>query len=90
MTDETARPWIEIYTTPQCPDCTALKHWFRSRGIPFVDHDLRDPLIADQARQRTGMRIAPLTLIDGQVISGAFSQQVPQIAELLGMAAVAA
>ena len=90
MTDETTRPWIELYATPQCPDCIALKRWFRNMGIPFIEHDLRDPLIADEARQRTGMRIAPLTVIDGRVFWGTFSRQAPQIADLLGLAAAAA
>lgn len=90
MTYEAARPWIELYTTPQCPDCIALKRWLRTLGIPFVEHDLRDPMIADEARERTGMRIAPLTLIDGRVFWGTFSHQAPQIADLLGLAAAAA
>lgn len=90
MIDGSGRPWIEIYTTPECPDCIALKRWLRSLGIPFVEHDLRDPQIAAEARARTGMRIAPLTLIDGQMFWGTLAEQAPQIADLLGLDAVAA
>ena len=61
-------PRIEIYSTPTCPDCLALKLWFASKNIPFVDHDLCDPAVAEDARRRAGTRIAPLTVIDGKHI----------------------
>jgi glutaredoxin len=77
--------WIEIFTTPTCPDCIALKRWFASNGIPFVERDLRDPLIAEEARRRTGKRIAPITLIDGSAYYGPFAEQVRQIEAALGM-----
>jgi hypothetical protein len=44
MTAE-ASPWIEIFATPTCPDCIAIKHWFAAQGIPFVERDLRDGVI---------------------------------------------
>lgn len=69
-------PWIEIFTMPTCPDCLALKRWFNERGIPFVERDLRDPATADEARTRTGLRIAPITVIDGSVFYGTFAGQV--------------
>lgn len=78
-------PTIEIYTTPDCPDCHALKAWLKAQGVPFIEHDLTQPAVADEARRRTGMRVAPLTLIDGQVFYGVFSEQQPRIAALLGL-----
>jgi glutaredoxin len=77
--------WIEIFTTPTCPDCIALKRWFASNGSPFVERDLRDPLIAEEARQRTGVRTAPMTVIDGSAYYGPFAEQVRQIGAALGM-----
>ncbi|UVK47958.1 glutaredoxin [Mesorhizobium sp. AR07] len=28
-------PWIEIFTTPTCPDCVALKRWLTVQKLPF-------------------------------------------------------
>lgn len=77
--------WIEIFTTPTCPDCIALKCWFAAHGIPFVERDLRDPAIAEEARRRTGIRIAPITVIDGSAYYGLFAGQVRQIEAALGI-----
>jgi glutaredoxin len=48
-------PLIEIFSTPTCPDCRALKAWLESQGIPFIERDLRDPAIAEEAKRRTGV-----------------------------------
>jgi glutaredoxin len=70
---------IEIYTTPTCPDCLALKRWLNARSVPFIEHDLRDAAVAEEAKSRTGLRIAPITVIDGQIFYGTFAQQRPGI-----------
>ena len=62
-------PWIEIYTTPTCPDCLALKRWLRAQNLPFVERNLLDAAIAEEARRRTGVRVAPITIIDGRRFS---------------------
>lgn len=85
MSSET-RPWIEIYTTPTCPDCLALKRWLGARNLPYVEHDLRDPEIAAEAKRRTGVRVAPITIIDDDhVFYGTYVEQVRKIEALLGM-----
>ncbi|MEO5324979.1 glutaredoxin family protein [Mesorhizobium sp. CC13] len=69
-------PWIEIFTTPDCPDCAALKRWLNAEYLPFVERDMSDPAVAEEVRQRTGMRVAPITVIDGtQVFFGTFDEQ---------------
>ncbi|MBP0441301.1 glutaredoxin family protein [Tianweitania sediminis] len=77
--------WIEIFTTPTCPDCIAVKRWFTAQGIPFVERDLRDPAVAEEARRRTGVRIAPITVIGGDIFFGTFRDQIPRIEAALGM-----
>ena len=42
---------IEICTMPTCPDCLALKRWLNTQSLPFVEHDLRDPEIAEEAKR---------------------------------------
>jgi len=76
----TKPPRIEIYTTPTCPDCLALKRWLAAEGIPFTDHDLRDPAVAEEAKRRTGVRVAPITVVDGiHIFYGTFPDQRPGI-----------
>jgi glutaredoxin len=79
------RPWIEIFSTPTCPDCRALKMWLESQGIPFVERDLRDPVVAEEAKRRTGVRVAPITIVGGEVFYGTFPQQKRRIAAALGL-----
>ena len=77
---------IEIYTTPTCPDCLALKRWLTGKNLPFIEHDLRDPAVAEEAKTRTGLRIAPITVIGGKVFFGTFPEQRPGIESALGLA----
>lgn len=77
-------PSIEIFTTPTCPDCLALKRWLNARKLPFVDRDLRDPAIAEEAKRRTGVRVAPITIIGGKhIFFGTFAVQRAEIEALL-------
>ena len=78
-------PWLEIFTTPTCPDCRALKAWLETQGIPFVERDLRDPSVVEEARRRTGVRVAPITIAGDQVLYGTFAQQKPRLTEFLGL-----
>ena len=76
---------IEIYTTPTCPDCHRLKGWFTAMALRFVEHDLSHPVISDEAKRRTGVWIAPITLIDGEVITGQAADQIKRIRSLIGL-----
>lgn len=76
---------IEIFSTPTCPDCRALKAWLEGKGIPFVERDLRDPAVVEEAKRRTGVRVAPITIIGAEVFYGPFPQQKPRI-EAAGLA----
>lgn len=79
-------PWIEIFTTPTCPDCLALKRWLKAQKLPFVERDLRVPAIAEEARRRTGVRVAPVTVIDGKhIFFGTFTVQRAEIEALLDL-----
>lgn len=80
-----SEPWITIYTTPTCPDCRALKAWLTDKGLPFAENDLTDPEVAEQAKARTGVRVAPITIIGEKVFYGTFASQKPNIAKALGL-----
>ncbi|MGF7006613.1 glutaredoxin family protein [Aminobacter sp. BE322] len=84
MSNQTA-PRIEIYTTPTCPDCLALKRWLATQNLAYVEHDLREPAIAEEAKRRTGVRVAPITIIDNiHVFYGTFADQLRGIEAALG------
>ncbi|KGJ02324.1 Glutaredoxin [Paracoccus halophilus] len=79
----TATPSIVLYTTPTCPDCHAIKRWLAEQEIPFEERDLTDPQIAEEAKARTGVRVAPITIVNNQVFYGTFADQKPRLAEVL-------
>ncbi|EYB67252.1 glutaredoxin [Deinococcus phoenicis] len=77
-------PNVILYATPTCPDCHALRLWFNRRGIPFEERDLTIPAVADEAKARYGVRVAPITVVGEQFFYGTFDQQRPKIEALLG------
>ena len=79
----TGTPSVVLYTTPTCPDCHAVKRWLADQGVPFEERDLSDPQIAEEAKARTGVRVAPITIINGQVFYGTFANQKPRLAKTL-------
>jgi len=76
-------PHALIYSTPTCPDCKALKGWLKANDIAFTERDLTDPAIAEEAKARTGVRVAPITVIGEHVLYGTFLSQRPRLEELL-------
>ncbi len=77
---------IELFTTPTCPDCAILKRWLEAQGLAYIERDLRKPQIADEARSRTGLRIAPITIIDGNALWGPAADQITRLRSLIAVA----
>ncbi len=86
---QTETPWIEVFTVPACLDCRALKVWLNANSIPFVERDLRDPTIVEEAKRRTGARVAPLTIAAGEVLYGPYPGQRNRLTAMLGLDAAA-
>jgi glutaredoxin len=82
-----SRP-IVVYTTPTCPDCRALKDWLAHLGVPFEERDLANPSIMAEAKARTGVRVAPITVIGDQVFYGTFQSQKQGIADALSASVI--
>lgn len=74
---------VLIYTTPTCPDCRALKAWLDGQGVAYEERDLTDPVVAEEAKKRTGVRVAPVTLVGPAVFYGTFAQQRPKLVAAL-------
>ena len=76
---------VIIYTTPTCPDCRTLRAWLEREGIAFEERDLFDPEIMEEAKTRTGVRAAPITLVGEKVFYGTFPSQKPGLTVALGL-----
>jgi glutaredoxin len=70
---------VIVYSTPTCPDCRTLKAWLTRHGIAYVERDLTDQAVIDEAKQRFGVRIAPITEIGDWFTYGAFEDLKPRI-----------
>lgn len=80
-------PAVLVYTAPGCPDCAALTAWLRRRGVAFQTRDLSQPGVADEAKDRYGVRVAPITVVDESCFYGTFQQQKPALEKHLSAAA---
>lgn len=80
-----SHPKVLIYTTPTCPDCRALKEWLNREGIAFEERDLFIPTFMAEAKARTGVRVAPITLVGEKVFYGTFQSQKPGLTVALGL-----
>ena len=80
-----SHPNVIIYTTPTCPDCWALKAWLKRQAIAFEERDLSNPEIKAEAKTRTGVRVAPITLVGEKVFYGTFPSQQPGLTAALGL-----
>ena len=84
MTEASQEP-ILIYTAPTCPDCHALKRWLDQHGLAYEERDLTDPGIAEEAKSRTGVRVAPITVVGTDIFYGTFASQKPGLTTALGL-----
>jgi len=80
-----SHPQVVVYTTPTCPDCRTLKAWLEREGIAFEERDLTDPKITAEAKARTGVRVAPITLVGEKVFYGTFQSQKPGLTVAFGL-----
>ncbi len=75
---------VLLYTSPGCPDCAAVKAWLEARGVAYEERDLSRPEIAEEAVRNYGVRVAPITVIDGQAHWGTFAEQRRALEQRLG------
>ena len=78
---------ILLYTSPGCLDCEAVRRYLRVRGLAFKERDVTTPGVAEEAKSRYGVRVAPITVIDSDAVWGTFTDQKPRLDVLLGQSA---
>jgi glutaredoxin len=84
-----SHPPVILYTTPTCPDCHTLKAWLDREGVVFEERDLSIRQVMEEAKARTGVRIAPITLVGESVFYGTFPTQRPLLTAALGLSGAA-
>jgi glutaredoxin len=76
---------LTIYTVPDCPDCRLLKDWLAREGITYEERDLSNPEVMVEAKARTGVRVAPISIVGQEIFYGTFTLQKPRLAAALGL-----
>lgn len=75
---------VTLYTSPGCPDCAAVRAWLEQHHVPYAERDVTEPDVANEAKQRYGVRVAPITVLDDHTFFyGTFDEQRPRLAEAL-------
>lgn len=85
VSDQATRQ-VLLYTSPGCPDCAAMRGYLNAHRIEFEERSVATPGVADEAKSRYGVRVAPITVVDGQAIWGTFPDQKPKLDALFGEA----
>lgn len=70
---------VTLYTSPGCPDCAAVKQWLGQHDLEYEERDVTQPGVADEAKSRYGVRVAPITVLGDVFFYGTFSQQKPEL-----------
>lgn len=73
---------VIVYTSPGCPDCAAVKNWLKKIGVQYSEIDITAPGKADEAYEKFGVRIAPITVIRDQFFYGTFKDQKPNLEKI--------
>ncbi|MBU2761017.1 glutaredoxin family protein [Acidithiobacillus sulfurivorans] len=77
---------VLLYTSPGCPDCTAVRRYLEEHHIAYEERDVTAPGVAEEAKSRYGVRVAPITVIAGEALWGTLAHQKPRLDELLARA----
>jgi glutaredoxin len=74
---------ITIYTTKGCPDCYGLKQWLNYKNIHYTEIDIKEPGVSEYLKNKYGIKVAPITVIEDRFFYGTFDTQKPQIDAIL-------
>ena len=65
-----ATPRVEIFTTPSCPYCKALRAYLDARGIAYIEHNVNATQETRAAFYASGAQGVPVVMIGERVIEG--------------------
>jgi glutaredoxin 3 len=62
---------VTVYTTENCPFCTAAKQLLDTRGVQYEEINLeRDPRGRQELVEKTGMMTFPQVIVGDELIGG--------------------
>jgi len=74
-------PKVTVYTRTTCGPCRTVKHWLKSKGVPFTELVLDDhPELMDEIVARTGYQMVPMIQVGDRYVSG---MNIPLLSQLL-------
>lgn len=76
---------IVLYTSPGCPDCAAVRRYLGERELAFEERDITAPEVADEAKARYGVRVAPITVLGNTFFYGPFAEQKAKLDSALNV-----
>ena len=73
-----------VYTVPNCADCAAVKRLLEAHNVPYTEKNVRgDAEALEEMMCVANVRIAPVTVIEGQVFFGPFDEQRAKLEAVL-------
>lgn len=74
-------PSVTVYTRTTCGPCRTLKHWLKSKNVPFIELNAdNDPALVDEVVQKSGYQQFPCIIVGEKVVSGL---NLPLLSQLL-------
>lgn len=62
---------VKVYTRTTCGPCRTLKHWLKTKNIPYEEINVDDdPKMVDEVIKLSGLQMVPLLVVGDRVISG--------------------
>jgi glutaredoxin-like YruB-family protein len=78
---------ITIYSTPTCGFCAQEKQWLTENGVAFTEKDItQDAEAYEEAMQKAGQPVVPITDIDGEIIIGFDRAKIEERLKEVGIA----
>ena len=62
--------FIEVYSTENCPKCSEIKRFLKTKSVEFVDYNVPDDVSVEEFMEQTGQLSVPVVYIDGKCFFG--------------------
>ena len=73
-------PKVQVFTTPMCPFCYALKEFLKEHNIEFEEIDVsQDEKAKEEMIKKTGKMEVPAIEIDRQIVVGFDKKKIVQL-----------
>ena len=62
---------VKLYTRAGCSPCRTLKYWLNQKNVQFKEYSLdASPEVEAEVKSTFGFMIAPIAVINGEVVAG--------------------